>query len=557
MDAFKKIGVFFVGIVIIGIVVYVISISANNPTANLTSKERIIPQRNGEMPETIKESRERGKSEQPSSKPDQDQISSDTIAWRKAPQKKSQQQTEMTEPVVTDRMPLNGNPNSTFITAAKKILPAVVSVRSSRRISHPSVKFFPPFLWPDDEEEQDEDKDRDFYQPGSGSGIIISEDGYIVTNYHVVEKAEQLRVMLYDKREFDAKLIGGDPTTDVALVKIDQDSLPAAFMGDSDSLEIGEWVMAIGNPLNFSSTVTTGIVSALGRNIDIIDPQYRYRIENFIQTDAVINPGNSGGALVNLQGEVIGINTAIATRNGFYQGYGFAIPINLAQKVVDDILKYGRVRRALLGVSIESVNDRIAKGVGLDKPIGALVQDVEPGFPAEEVGLQQGDIILAVDGEDVVSVNDLQIKVAAHEPGETVTLTVWRDRKKWEVDVELAEAPVRQPTAANESTNDDNNSLSYEHLGLSLKELSEEERMTFDVETGLLIEDVSAGSPAHRAGIFPTVILLSINGEPVGTIAEFEKIVDAAESGSILKFKMKGISGQANINGRIYFVEVP
>ena len=219
-------------------------------------------------------------------------------------------------PAISGRAPLNGNPNPIFVNAAARIVPAVVSIRSARRVNGRGFDFFHHFRWPGRDEEGeggDDGEDEENFTPGSGSGIIISDNGFIMTNYHVVEEASDIRVMLADRREYEATLVGGDPTTDLALLKIEGSGFPEARLGDSDSVQIGEWVMAVGNPLNFTSTVTTGIVSALGRNIDIIDRRYTYRIENFIQTDAVINPGNSGGALVNLDGDVGGINTAIAT----------------------------------------------------------------------------------------------------------------------------------------------------------------------------------------------------------------------------------------------------
>ncbi len=458
------------------------------------------------------------------------------------------------DPVVTGGVPPFGNPNKIFVSAARKIVPAVVSINSIRRVKGSRFDFFHPFFSPK-EEDEDEDKDEDddeIIQPGSGSGIIISKDGYILTNHHVIEDAEEVRVLLHDKREFKARIVGSDPTTDVAALKIDAGNLVAAQIGNSDQVEIGEWVMAVGNPLEFTSTVTAGIVSAMGRDIRII--RNRYRIENFIQTDAVINPGNSGGALVNLNGEVIGVNTAIATRNGYYHGYGFAIPINLANKVVRDLMQHGRVRRALLGISIGEVNDRTARGVGLDKPMGALVQSVERGFPAERAGLRQGDIILKVDGEEVTSVNDLQTKVAQHQPGESVVLVVWRDSREWEVKVDLAEAPHEDNrTAANETRE----KLEFKNLGVSLRELTDSEKEAFEVEGGLFVTRVAPESPTERAGMFPRALLRTIDGVDINSVADFEKKLSEAGPGDILKMKIRIQNGDGELLERVLFVEVP
>jgi len=391
----------------------------------------------------------------------------------------------------------------------------------------------------------------DKFHANCASGFVISEDGLAVTNHHVVESASKLRVTLYDKREFDAELVGKDQSTDVAVLRITGENLPSAFIGNSDTVQIGEWVMAVGNPLNFTSTVTAGIVSALGRDIRIINDTYR--IENFIQTDAVINPGNSGGALVNLHGEVIGINTAIATRTGLYQGYGFAIPINLAKKVVNDIIEFGYTRRALLGVTIEKVDDRVAKALGLDRPYGALIQGVQPGFPAVEKGLRQGDVILQVDGMEVVSVNDLQIKIAQHSPGEIVVLTILRDRKTFQVDIELAEAPNVQ--VQNQSNTEPK--VQFENLGFTFRSLSERDSTDFVLPEGILIADVKTGSPADQAGIQAPILLKLVNDKNINSIEQFEQILKGSSSGDMLKLTFSVRPGVTGDGSRIVFVQVP
>ena len=282
-----------------------------------------------------------------------------------------------------DNTNINFNPNNLFINIAEKVRPSIVSVYTSRTINvrqwNPFRDFFGREM-PDDENHNFEQR-----QQGTGSGIIISEDGYIITNNHVIDGMEEIQIKLVDNREFDAELIGTDPKTDIALLKINTDDLEFAVLGNSENIRIGEWVMAIGSPLNLTSTVTAGIVSAIGRNVSILNNRDGDAIENFIQTDAAINPGNSGGALVNLNGEVIGVNTAIATRTNYYMGYGFAVPINIAKSVVDDLMKYGEVKRGYLGVYIGEVDATVAKGVGLDRPRGVLVTSVIEGRAAKPV----------------------------------------------------------------------------------------------------------------------------------------------------------------------------
>ncbi|MCK6620918.1 MAG: Do family serine endopeptidase [Calditrichaceae bacterium] len=552
MEEMKKIGVILSGVLVVVVMVWMLTLGSKSQNTPSPLTQQISPQPD-------KPAAPAPEAREPESPPDPDARQSDnapspgdTISWRTS----TEMQPYPPTPSISGKIPFSDNPNTIFVNAARQILPAVVSIRSSRRFRHPAIDFFPHFFPPkkDGEKEDEGEKDDEIIQPGSGSGIIISDDGYIMTNYHVVEESERLQITLYDKREFDAELIGGDPTTDVALLKVKAQALPVALMGNSDSVQIGEWVMAVGNPLNFTSTVTAGIISALGRNINIIDPKYRYRIEHFIQTDAVINPGNSGGALVNLKGEVIGLNTAIATRNGYYQGYGFAIPVNLARKVVTDLLKFGRVRRAILGVVIEPVTDNVARAVGLARPGGALIQGVTPGSPAGEVGMRQGDVVLKVEGEEVVSVNDLQTKIARHYPGETVRVTIWRERRALDVAVTLAEAPEDEEPAAQK-----NGAVKekFENLGIGVRELTGEEKERLSLENGLLVEKVAPGSPAESAGVFSQSIILSINNKPLAGIAEFEQVIRQAKPGQYLRFKLKDSRLPGEDDSRVVFVEVP
>lgn len=270
------------------------------------------------------------------------------------------------------------------------------------------------------------------YKLSSGSGVIVSNDGYIVTNYHVIEGGQRFEVILPNKRTLVGKLIGHDPGTDLALLKINADNLTPLSFGNSDEAQVGEWVLAVGNPFDLNSTITAGIISAKARNIDILDDFYS--VESFIQTDAVVNPGNSGGALVNTRGELIGINTAIISESGAYEGYSFAIPVNLVRKVIIDIRDYGKVRRAVLGVEIEDVNDRRASDLALPTVDGVYVKNVTLGSSAYEAGLRTGDVIVSLNGSKVNAVPELQEQVALLKPGDRIGIEFYRDGRKYRCD---------------------------------------------------------------------------------------------------------------------------
>ncbi len=269
----------------------------------------------------------------------------------------------------------------------------------------------------------------------SGSGVIISQDGYIVTNYHVIEGSNSIEVILNNRRNLEAKVIGTDPSTDLAVIKVQNTNLNYISFGDSDKLQVGEWVMAVGNPFNLASTVTTGIVSAKARNINILDDNLA--IESFVQTDAAVNPGNSGGALVNLTGQLIGVNTAIATPTGYYAGYAFAVPVNIVRKVVTDIIEFGEVKRGFLGVSIRGIDGKLATKYDLDDVEGVLVANVNINSAAADAGIEQGDIILEVEGVRVNSAPELQERISLHRPGARVSLLIKRDNKNFNKEVLL------------------------------------------------------------------------------------------------------------------------
>lgn len=263
------------------------------------------------------------------------------------------------------------------------------------------------------------------YSSSSGSGVVVSRDGYIITNYHVVDSGSSFEVSFKDKTVSTARLVGVDPTTDLAVIKVNERGLQPISFGNSDNLEVGEWVLAIGNPFNLEATVTAGIVSAKGRNINIL--KGAYSIESFIQTDAVVNPGNSGGALVNAQGQLVGINSAIISQGGSYEGYSFAIPSDLVQKVMQDIVSHGSVKRAVLGVGIRPVNSSLARQLGLDKPIGVYIESVTRNGSADRAGIQVGDVILRINGRTTDSIGELQEEVGEHRPGEAIDLELYRN----------------------------------------------------------------------------------------------------------------------------------
>ncbi|MBN2364911.1 MAG: PDZ domain-containing protein [Calditrichaeota bacterium] len=534
MQLLKKIIVGLVALTLISVAVYIIMISykaQETRKEGIVSEETITPEE--QQSDTLNGAVSPRDSIQPETPP-ATITQQETLKW------KSLSESEIKS--ITGLYP-GGNPNPVFIAAARRILPAVVTVTSEMLASAVPKDKEHQFFW-------DQHDFEDFFQEGTGSGIIISANGYVLTNNHVVQNGTNFTITLYDKREFPGKFIGGDPNTDIALLKIEGDNLPAAYIGNSDSIQIGEWVMAVGSPLNFTSTITAGIVSALGRNIRIIDSEYG--VENFIQTDAVINPGNSGGALININGEVVGVNTAIATRTGLYQGYGFAIPINLAIKIVNDIRTYGEVRRGLLGVSISNVDNRVAKGVGLPKPTGVLVQGVQPGKSADEAGIKAGDVILSVNGNEVVSVNDLQIKIASKNPGELVDVQIWRDGRKISYSVKLGKAPVSR-----NSNGQSARKKTFENLGMEIRDLTNLEKNSLNLDNGIYIQDVKPGSPASVAGIFSRYVLYSMNGEFIRNQVDFEERLGKFNSGEVIKIIGRPTTFRSSLDDRIFFVEIP
>ena len=348
---------------------------------------------------------------------------------------------------------------------------------------------------------------------GMGSGFIVSPDGMILTNAHVVRDASEVTVRLTDKREFRAKVVGTDPQTDVAVLKIEASNLPTVRLGEPSRVRVGEWVVAIGSPYGFENSVTAGIVSAKARSL----PDGTY--VPFIQTDVAVNPGNSGGPLFNLKGEVIGINSQIYSRTGGYQGLSFAIPIDLASRIQDQLVRHGKVTRGRIGVTIQEVNQSLAESFGLDKPAGALVSSVDRNGPAGKAGVQPGDVILKVDGKPVERLIDVSGIVAEHRPGTTVRLEVWRKGAPREIAVKVGEMASPRTAAAGTGGGEDS-----ERLGLAVRPLTPDERKQVGVEAGLLVENVSAGGAAARAGVRPGDIVIAINSTPVASVEDLRKL---------------------------------
>ncbi len=451
------------------------------------------------------------------------------------------------EPAISgDDQNLLTNLNELFTKVADEANPSVVTVFTqkeiaTRRMSPYASPFFDnPFrdFFGDDfwyrffgPPQQGEEKR---VLRGMGSGVIVSEDGYILTNNHVVRGADKVRVMLLGGKRVDAEIVGTDPKTDLAVLRIKEDNLKPIKMGDSDKLRVGEWVLAIGSPLsaNLDHTVTAGIVSAKGRsNVGLAD------YEDFIQTDAAINPGNSGGALVNLKGELVGINTAIATQTGGFQGIGFAVPINMARQVMDALIKHGKVIRGWLGVMIQNVTEDLVKALDLPAKEGVIVAEVVEDSPAEKAGLEVQDIILELDGKKVEDVVQLSKDIASRAPGTKVELTILRDGKKKTITVELGELPdenAQQPAQKREDL--------YDKLGFQVANLNRDLARMYDLdpgESGVVVVKVRQNSNAREAGLMEGALIKRVNRKAVKSVRDFERIVSKIQSGDTILLYVK------------------
>ena len=415
-----------------------------------------------------------------------------------------------------------------FSSVAKKAIPAVVFIKVEKTVEAssavgPEAPLNDPYDFFGDEffnrffRDRGQREPEKYRQVGQGSGFIIGQDGYILTNNHVAGDADVITVKMNDGREFNAKLIGADEKSDVAVIKIDAKNLPTMPLGDSDKLEIGEWVIAIGNPFGLSETLTFGIVSAKGRStVGIAD------YEDFIQTDAAINPGNSGGPLINLEGEAIGINTAIFSSSGGSVGIGFAIPINMAKSIKDQLMKGGKVTRGQLGVMIGEMTKDVADYFKLDSTKGVMVNEVLEGSPAQKAGLEVGDIILKMDGQDVEGVGPLRNKIAAVAPGTKVKLLIYRNGKEQTVTVNVGEL-------SDTSNRAEAPELSKK-LGLTVQNLTEDMSRYYGLRSneGVVVSSVASDGLAFRAGIRPGTIILSVNMTKIHSTDEFHKALQAA-----------------------------
>jgi serine protease Do len=415
-----------------------------------------------------------------------------------------------------------------FTMLVEKQSPSVVNITTTQEARHRAhgrmprhddmYEFFRRFMPPEGER---------FMPPrhGQGSGFFISADGYILTNAHVVDDVDELVVKLNDKREFRAKVVGSDARTDIALIKIDAAGLPRVAVGDPNRLKVGEWVLAIGAPFGFENSVTAGIVSAMGRSL----PQENY--VPFIQTDVAVNPGNSGGPLFNLKGEVVGVNSQIISRSGGYMGLSFAIPIDVAMDVAEQLKRRGKVSRGRLGVSIQDVSADLAQAFGLKKPAGALVSDVEPGSPADKAGLRQSDIILKYGGRAIEDSIELPRMVGNTVPGTKTTLSLWRKGAEKEVEIVVGEMPEDKVARANETQR-------ANKAGLIVSALNGEQKRDLKIESGVLVDD--AVGVAARAGIRPGDVIVSVNNQPVNSATDLSRQLNDSNRTSVAILVKRG-----------------
>ncbi|MBL7794161.1 MAG: Do family serine endopeptidase, partial [Saprospiraceae bacterium] len=401
---------------------------------------------------------------------------------------------------------LSSSPTN-FISAAERVTAAVVNIKTMQESRFD--------LW-----------GNGSVGTSSGSGVIITPDGYIVTNNHVVEDGDQVEVTLNDKREYKADIIGIDPSTDLALLKIKGKEMPYLDLGNSDSLRVGEWVLAVGNPFNLESTVTAGIVSAKGRSIDILEGQDR--IESFIQTDAAVNPGNSGGALVNTNGELVGINTAIITRSGRYEGYSFAVPANLVRKVIKDLRDFGVVQRGILGVFVDEINNARAEELGLKTVQGVYITRVTPGSGADEAGLQKGDVIIAINGVKTRTMPEMQEQVGRYRPGNKLNVEFFRNGKMNKAEVVLKDKSNNTIAQAADEAN------MLTNLGFEVRNLTREETKRLHVE-GVKVISIYRGSTVERTNMDPGFIITKIDNKSVRSIDELIRELREAEGKVMLE----------------------
>ncbi len=420
-----------------------------------------------------------------------------------------------------------------FVAAAERVTPAVVHIKTTyngtaAQFGKNSVEdMFREFFG---ERGEDGYYGNRGQRMSSGSGVIITDNGYIATNNHVVEGASKIEVVLNDKRRYEATIVGTDPTTDLALLKVEGQGLPFVPFGDSDGIKIGEWVLAVGNPFDLTSTVTAGIVSAKARSINILRSRSNYSIESFIQTDAAVNPGNSGGALVDLDGRLIGINTAIATNTGSYSGYSFAVPVTLVRKVMDDLLSYGEVQRALMGVSIIDVNAELAESESLEVIEGVYIAGVNPGSGAADAGILRGDVILAIEGTKVNNVSELQEIVARNRPGDEINVTLKRGSEVQTVRVTLKNN--RQTTEI--ITRADRDKLLIAELGAEVEEATHAELAELGINSGIKVAKVKEGK-LKAANVQEGFIITHVDKKPVSSSEDLRNMLTNIKGGMLIE----------------------
>ena len=420
---------------------------------------------------------------------------------------------------------LSSTPEKTidFTSAAQRTVNTVVHVKTV--YAGETYKYFDPFyefLWGKGKKQYEY---RGPERHGSGSGVILSKDGYIVTNNHVIQGAKEVEVTLNDRRTYTATVVGTDPSTDLSLLKIDANDLPFIVYGNSDQVKIGEWVLAVGNPYNLTSTVTAGIVSAKGRNIDIL--RDKFKIESFIQTDAAVNPGNSGGALVNTAGELIGINSAIASPTGSYSGYSFAIPVNIVAKVVNDIKEYGRVQRAFIGVSIQDVDAKLAEEKDLDNISGIYNNGLSSNGAARGAGMREGDVIIKVESRRVNNVPELQELIGRYRPGDKVRITFQRDGQTMTVAMILKNQFGRTDLIAQKSAE-------ASSFGATFKSLSIDQKDKLGLESGVQITEIRSGK-LKSAGIREGFIVTRIDKRKINSAEELVAALENKKGGILLE----------------------
>ncbi len=415
-------------------------------------------------------------------------------------------------------VPLASFPRQSYAPVVDKVAPTVVTIRSARRVR--AAQQFPflddPFFrqFFGDRYRERSQEDRSLLQRGLGSGVIVSTDGYILTNHHVIDGAEQISVILSDRRSFDAKIIGSDAPSDLALLRIEASNLPALPLGNSDLVRVGDLCLAVGNPLGIGQTVTTGIISARGRATGLSDGSF----EDFLQTDAAINQGNSGGALVNTQGELIGINSQIVSPSGGNIGIGFAIPSNMAKNVMEQLKSGGKVRRGRLGIGVQDVTSDLARSLGLDEVRGVLVNGVDAGDPADRAGVRLGDLITAVNGQRVDDANALRNHIAATRPGTDVTLTLLRDGREQQVRVRLSEQPATRDPDSTPGSNGHR-----EALGITVEPLTPQLAAQLGLSRsvqGVVVTDIDPAGAAAEAGMQSGDVIAQVNRQTVRSATE-------------------------------------